>query len=112
MITFDDIGQVCASFHCDTDIAPGSACSVSRALTVIPCREDEPFIGKVITCRNNVACVAVSGLTTFSYKGTTPGIGYICLCGDGTGGIEPCSEGKGYWVVSVDPTNHTATVLL
>jgi len=112
MISFDDIGQVCVSFHCDNEIAPGSPCSVYRSQTVGFAKANEPFIGKVISYRNNVANVVISGFVTFPYSGSPVSVGYTNLCSDGEGNITANEDGKTYLVVAVDNFKKTATILL
>ncbi len=109
---FDDIGQVCASFYCDDGVNAGDPCSIVRNRTINTTREDEAFIGKVLSVRNNVASVAVGGFVTLSFTGSAPGTGYANLSGNGNGGIMVCNDGKTYLVVSVDAVNKTATILL
>ena len=111
-LNYDGIGQVCASFNCNTNITAGAPCTLTTAKTVATAREDEFIFGQVLSVHNGVANVAVKGFMTFRYTGSTPGIGYVPLCGDGAGGISICSDCQSYWVVAVDSVNKTATVLL
>ncbi|MBE6985164.1 MAG: hypothetical protein E7434_06100 [Ruminococcaceae bacterium] len=111
-VSFENIGQVCATFHCDDGVAVGAPCSMSRTGTVGASDDEENFIGVVESIKNNYACVTVRGFVTLPYSGTTPGIGYCTLTGDGAGKIKVCVDGNSYLVAAVDTVNKTATILL
>lgn len=111
-ISFENVGQVCATFYCDGTVAVGAPCSMSRAGTVGACGDEENFVGVVAAVRDNCANVIVRGFVTVPYSGTTPGIGYCLLTGDGAGNIKVCVDGNSYFVATVDTANHTATILL
>ena len=111
-ISFDNIGQVCASFACDDTVQVGDACNMSENNTIKRSGEDQPFLGKVLSIRDGIANVAIRGFATFSFTGSAPSVGYAGFCGDGNGNVVLSNEMEPRLVVCVDNIHKTVTVLL
>ncbi len=112
VISFNDIGQVCASFAFDGTLQVGDPCKISRSATVIKGSEGDAFIGKALAIRDNMASVAVKGCMSFPYTGTMPSAGFAKLTCDGNGGVCINEDGREYLIISVDIINHIVTVML
>ena len=110
-ISFQGIGQVCATFLCGT-VAEGQLVKVSGRGTVAACDDGDGFCG-VAVCKKDDACaVQVAGFVTVPYSGTEPAPGYAALAADGSGGVKSVESGREYLVADADTTAKTVTILL
>ena len=111
-ISFQGIGQVCATFLRGT-VAEGQPVKISGAGTVAACGAGDDFCG-VAVCKKDDACaVQVAGVVTMGYSGTAPTLGWTALAADGSGGVKTVSTGgRTYLAVDTDTTNKTVTILL
>ena len=112
MVSFNGIGQWCATFLGE-DITLGSVVKVSGAQTVAACAAGNPFCGVAVAGRDGAVSVQVGGFVTVSWTGEeAPAVGFTGLSADGSGGVQSDESGVKRWVVEVDETAGTVTVLL
>ena len=105
-ISFQGIGQVCATFLCGT-VAEGQLVKVSGRGTVAACGDGDSFCG-VAVCKKDDACAVQVG-----YSGTVPAVGWSALAANGSGGVKSVSTGgQTLLVVDADTTAKTVTILL
>lgn len=111
-ISFQGIGQVCATFLCG-DVAEGQLVKVSGRGTAAACADGDGFCG-VALCKKEDACsVQVAGFVTVGYTGTVPAVGWSALAANGAGGVKSVSTGgRTLLVVDADTTAKTVTILL
>ena len=112
-LSYEGIGQWAATFAC-TDVAEGEFVKISENGTVAACNDGEDFCGMVLSVsRGGDACsVALGGMVTAGYTGSTPVLGWSGLAGDGAGGVKTSETGREYLVVDVDTTAQTVTFAL
>lgn len=110
--SYEQIGNVCATFICEDGLEVGNVCLVKENSTVSPCDDDEAFVGAVVSKRDGCAAVTVQGFVTVSYTGSAPVFGYCPLAADGLGGVMFSAGSHEYLVVQVDTTAKTVTFLL
>ena len=73
----------------------------------------EAFIGPVLSVRDGLALVQLSGICTVAYTGGAPTLGYDMLAADTSGGIKTTEAGgRTVLVTAVDSTAMTAEILL
>ena len=111
-VSFEEIGQVVATFEAANGVKEGQVCRLTANGKVGPCAKGGDFCGAAVASRGDCAAVAVRGFVTLNYTGTTaPTVGYCALAADGKGGVEvPESGGRSLLVVGVG--NGNVTVLL
>lgn len=111
-VSFEEIGQVAATFQAESGANMGQVCKITANGKVGPCAAGDNFCGVAVSKKGGYAAVAVRGFVTLSYTGdTAPTVGYCTLAADGKGGVAvPKSGGREYLAVSVE--NGTVTVLL
>ena len=111
-ISFQDIGQVCATFLCGP-VAEGQLVKVSGRGTVAACDDGDGFCG-VAVCKKDDACaVQVAGFVTGGYSGTVPAVGCPPRAAAGPGGGKGVSTGgQPLRVVAAAPAAKTVTILL
>lgn len=113
-ISFDGVGQVCATFW-DGGVAVGQVAAVKEAGTVGACADGKSFCGAALHCRDGACAVQVKGFLTVPFSGTAPGLGQAGLCGNGQGGVRTAGETDqktACLVVDVDDAAKTVTILL
>ena len=113
-VSFEGIGQWCATFACNGEVAEDQMVKVSGDGEVKACADGDAFCGKVTAIgRDNKACaVALGGVVKASYTGTAPAAGWANLSADGNGGVKTDSAGKSYLVVDVDTAASKVTFAL
>ena len=92
----------------------GKPVKVSANKTAGLCSAEDPFYGSIesISEDNAVCVVKKRGIVTIIYTGTAPGLNYIELVADGSGGVKtPTTPGTGkkYFILDVDTTNTLVT---
>lgn len=91
---------------------------VSANKTVALCSASDNFIGvvKTIDKADKAAVVQINGFVTLDYTGTAPGLGFVALEANASGGVQvvatPALGDTYYWVVDVDTTNTKVTFWL
>ena len=129
-VSFEGIGQWCATFL--GDVSEGSVVKVSGAGQAAACEAGDPFCGAVVCAGEDACTVQMGGFVTVPYSGTAPAPGYAALTADGLGGVQAAGgaaaaavsedqetaqgttapAGRSYWVVDVDESGRTVTILL
>ncbi len=111
-ISFDQIGQVCATFSAQGDLAVGEICTCTGKGLVTVSDIEERFTGVIMGLQHGFAAVAVQGFVTVPYSGSTvPTYGFCTLTSDGDGKVMVGGEHT-YLVVSVDRNTRKVTFLL
>lgn len=113
-ISFDGVGQVCATFW-DGGVAAGQVAAVTKAGTVGVCGDGKSFCGAAVHCRDGACAVQVRGFLKAKFSGGAPGVGQAALCGDGQGGVRTAGEADeetACLVVDVDESAKCVTILL
>ena len=95
------------------DVKPGMPVEIAERYTVgIPdnnCR----FFGICTSVKGKYATVAVSGVVTVPYSGSSLTLGYNTLSSDGNGKVKVDMNGDDYFVVfDIDEENKLVTILL
>ena len=111
-VSFDGIGQVCATFLTDQMLEEGKVAKVSASGKAAACSADEAFCGVVLAASQEACSVQVGGFVTVPYTGTAPTPGFAGLAADGSGGVKVKSDGRSYLVAAVDTAAQTAAILL
>jgi hypothetical protein len=110
-VSFDDIGQVLATFK-DGGVTAGAVVKVTDSGTVGPCGAGERFCGVALTGRGGFVAVQVSGFAAVKTDGAvTPG--WVKLTADGSGGVKTAGSsdaGADYLVAETD--GNTAVLYL
>ena len=110
-VAFEEIGRVGVSFASDSGEA-GQVCKMIGNGKVAPCADGEDFIGVVEGIRKGICGVQIHGFAELAYTGNAPGVGYVKLAANGSGGVKVSETGRAMLVVSVDETAKKATVEL
>lgn len=98
---FNGIGHMSVSFTAGNVVA-GQVCKMEDNGKVTPCADGDVFIGMAEGMRKDCAAVQLHGFTELEYTGTAPGLGYVNLVANGSGGVKVGSAGREYLVVAVD----------
>ncbi len=109
--SFDQIGQVCATFLDTNDLTVGAPCCCTGNNTVTACQADDRIAGVVVGKQHDLVAVAVRGFVTVPYSGSAPACGFCTLAADGDGNVAVGGT-ETYLVVSVNKINSTVTFLL
>lgn len=113
-VSFDGVGQVCATFL-GGGLSEGQVVKLSGNGTVGTCSSGESFCGVALCCKSDACTVQVRGFVTVGYTGTAPTVGRAALCADGAGGVKtPATDddSTSCLVADVNLTAKTVTILL
>ena len=113
-VSFEGIGEGIATFHFDGEgrAAGGTPVKVSGNGTVSPCGEGERFFGVALAGDEDFTAVQMEGFAELSFSGTAPGVGYVKLAADGSGGVKKSESGGEFLVVEVDTGNKVLGLVL
>ena len=112
-VSFEGIGQWCATFACNGEVAEGHMVKVSGNGEVKVCAAGDAFCGKVsAVSRDGKACAVVLGGMVTADCSSAPALGWANLSADGNGGVKADSAGKSYLVVDVDAAAGKVTFAL
>ena len=115
-ISYQGIGEWCATFHCGANVSEGMVVKAGAAGTAAKCSAQDGFCGVVrAVAHDRKACsVQLGGLAEVSYSGATaPAVGYGKLSADAYGGVSvDAAKGREYLIVSVDSAAKTAVIKL
>lgn len=117
-ISYQGIGEWCATFHCGANVSEGMVVKAGAAGTAAKCSAQDGFCGVVrAVARDGKACsVQLGGLAGVKYSGTTaPAAGYAELMADGQGGVSVPGKdesGRTYLVLAVDSAAKRAVIKL
>ena len=110
-ISFDDIGQVLATFEADSGVEAGQVVKVTGSGQVGPCSAGDLFCGVALS-GGPFAGVQVGGFVEVSATGTVA-LGWTKLAADGQGGVQAAaSGGREYLVVEADSAAGKAVLYL
>ena len=94
-------------------LTEGVLAKISANHTAAAAGDGEAFIGPVLSVRDGLALVQLSGICTVAYTGGAPTLGYDMLAADASGGIKTTEAGgRTVLVTAVDSTAMTAEILL
>lgn len=107
-VSYEGIGQLCASFACSTELSEGALVKVSENGTVSACAAGEELCGVVAAVSHDgKGCsVQLGGFVTAKFSGTAPTVGYGKLCADGALGVKTGGS-ISRLIVAVDGTKVT-----
>ncbi len=107
-VSYEGIGQLCASFVCGVDVTEGALVKASANGTVSKCAAGEEFCGvaAAVSHDGTLCSVQLGGFVTAAFSGTAPTVGFGKLCADGSGGVKTGGE-KSRLIVAVDGTKVT-----
>lgn len=112
-VSFDEIGQVCATFAQGTGVGKDQVCMATANGTVSGCAAGDKFCGVAISPRGDYVGAVIGGFVTAGYTGAAPAVGYAALAADGAGGVKvDDANGRQILVVSVDTDASTVTMYL
>ena len=111
-ISFEGIGQVAATFAAADNIQPGMAVALTGDSTVGLGKAGDAPCGMVLSVKNGMTAVQVSGMAKVGYSGTAPTVGYGTIAGDGTGKIKTATSGLNCLILSVNTADSTAVIKL
>lgn len=103
-VSFEGIGEGIATFHFDGEgkAVGGKPVKMSGNGTVSPCGDGERFFGIALAGDEDFAAVQLEGFAELSFSGAAPGVGYVKLAADGSGGVKVSETGGEFLVVEVD----------
>lgn len=111
-ISFEDIGEVVATFAVEDGVKDGQVVKVTGDGQVGPCSAGDPFCGVALEGRGGFAGVQVKGFAQVKTTGAVS-LGWTKLEADGAGGVQAVeSGGREYLVVETDSTALTAVLSL
>ena len=112
-VSFKGINEHVVTFRTEEDLAAGTLVTVSDNGTVSPCAANGKIVGVVISCRENLAAVQISGYITLPYSGSAPALGVTAIAAASDTKIKADStNGKLVTVVETDTAALTAGILL
>lgn len=111
-LSYQDIGQVCASFQAAMGLQAGNLCKVTVNGGVSACAKGDVFHGVTGKVHNGMTAVTLRGFVTVRYTGTAPALGENTLVAASASEVQVSDSGKSCLVVSVDTANQEVTVLL
>lgn len=100
-ISFDDIGNVMATFYADQGVEDGQVVKVTANGTVGPCEQGDAFCGVAGQVRKGAVAVQVGGFMQVNITGQV-GLGHVKLAADGKGGVQAAEDGVQALVVQVE----------
>jgi hypothetical protein len=108
-VSFEGIGETAATFY-SAGVSPGQPVKIGTNNTVVPCGEDDSFVGVALSAGESHACVQIGGCVTLPYSGDAPELGFAGLSADGAGGVQADEDGRQYAVISA--VGGTITIIL
>jgi hypothetical protein len=110
-ISFEDIGQVIATFE-DGGVTAGQVVKVVGNGKVGPCEAGDSFCGVALAGRAGGVGVQLKGFAQVKTTGEVT-TGWSKLAADGQGGVQKTEQdSQSYLVVEVDDTQGTAVLYL
>ena len=111
-ISFEGIGQVAATFAAAEGIEAGMAVALTADSTIGMGKGGDAPCGKVLSVKNGMAAVQISGMMGVGYSGSAPAIGMNTIAVDGSGKIKTATGGISCMVMSVNTADGTAVIKL
>lgn len=100
-ISFDDIGNVMATFYAHEGVEDGQVVKVTANGTVGPCEQGDAFCGVAGQVRKGAVAVQVGGFMQVNITGQVS-LGRVKLAADGKGGVQTAEDGVQALVVQVE----------
>lgn len=110
--SFGSIGDVCATFVSDTEIAKGVPVKLIGNGAVAKCADGDEFIGIVTASRGNLATVQLKGFAEVPYSGTAPALGWQGIAAAASGKVKASATAIKRLVADVDTVKSTVTVMM
>jgi len=110
-VSFDGFDNKAITFMTEEMIDPGTIVTLSDPGTVSPAGSNDIPIGVVLGCDGSYACVGVRGVYKMPCSSSV-GVGFYCLETNSEGRLTEGTDGIYRFVLDVDETSGTATVLL
>ncbi|MBR4049242.1 MAG: hypothetical protein IKK09_01965 [Clostridia bacterium] len=112
-VSFKGINEQVVTFSTVEELAAGTLVTVSANGTVSPCAANGKIVGVVVSSRENIAAVQISGFVTLPYSGSAPALGVTAIAAASDTKIKADStNGKLVTVLEVDTAALTAGILL
>lgn len=112
-ISLNGYGTGYVTLEAAEGLTEGVLAKISANHTAAAAGDGEAFIGPVLSVRDGLALVQLSGICTVAYTGGAPTLGYDMLAADASGGIKTTeASGRTVLVTAVDSTAMTAEILL
>lgn len=109
-ISFEDIGNLMATFYADEGVQDSQVVKMTGNGTVGPCAAGDAFCGVAGTPRSGAVGVQVGGFVKVA--ATLPlSVGKVGLVADGNGGVK-AGDGITALVVDVDTAENTVVICL
>ncbi len=110
-ISFDGFDNKALTFMTEEMTEPGTIVTVSDSGTVVPAGTNDVPLGVVLGCDGSYACVGVRGVYKMPCDSSVEA-GFLCLETNSGGKLTCGTDGIMRFVLDVDETSGTATVLL
>ena len=112
-VSFKGINEQVVTFRTEQELAAGTLVTVSANGTVSACAANSKIVGVVVSSRENLAAVQISGFATLPYSGSAPALGVTAIAAASDTKIKADStNGKLVTVLEVDTAALTAGILL
>lgn len=113
-ISLNGYGTGYVTLEAAEGLTEGVLAKISANHTAAAAGDGEAFIGPVLSVRDGLALVQLSGICTVAYTGPAPPPwAMICSAADASGGIKTTEAGgRTVLVTAVDSTAMTAEILL
>lgn len=112
-VSFKGINEQVVTFKTEEELAVGTLVTVSDNGTVCPCAANGKIVGVVVSSRESIAAVQISGFVTLPYSGSAPALGVTAIAAASDTKIKAdATNGKLVTVVETDTAALTAGILL
>lgn len=112
-VSFKGINEQVVTFKTEEELAVGTLVTVSDNGTVSPCAANGKIVGVVVSSRESIAAVQISGFVTLPYSGSVPALGVTAIAAASDTKIKAdATNGKLVTVVETDTAALTAGILL
>lgn len=111
-VSFEEIGQVAATFYAAAGVSTGDVAKLSADSTVSACAAGDAFCGVALYGGEGFANVQIGGFARLKCADTAVKPGWQPLAADGNGGVKRADGAHEYLVVCVDTAESAATVCL
>lgn len=111
-VAFYGTQETVLSFEAGTSVTTGAPVVISDNNQVADAAAGAQMAGIALHVRNDIAAVQVRGYAEISFSGTAPGLGWVNLAADGSGGVKALAAGRSCLVVNVDTAAKTVGLYL
>lgn len=110
-VSFEDIGNVTATFAAGEGVRGGQVVKLTGNGTVGPCQAGDAFCGVALEPRRGGCGVQVKGFVSVSCTGTLA-LGWASLSADGRGGVQAADSAAGVPALVVSAEEGSAVLCL